>query len=79
MSMGTSEQITSRPASSWSEALSSSSRVTSPHARTTSTCSVCEVSPRDQHAVVTATREELAENLRRNLADLDRLMKNIKG
>ncbi|RCN43354.1 hypothetical protein ANCCAN_10679 [Ancylostoma caninum] len=79
MSMETSEQITSRPTSSWSEALSSSSRVTSPHVRTTSTCSVCELSPRGKHAVVTATREELAENLRRNLADLDRLMKNIKG
>ncbi|EYC22710.1 hypothetical protein Y032_0016g2907 [Ancylostoma ceylanicum] len=76
MSMETGEQSTSRPTSSWSEALSSSSRVTSPHVRSSSTCSV---SPRDQRAVITATREELAENLRRNLADLDRLMKNIKG
>lgn len=44
--------------------MSSSSRVASPHVRSSSTCSVCEVSPRDQSAIITATREQLAENLR---------------
>ncbi|CAJ0598147.1 unnamed protein product [Cylicocyclus nassatus] len=76
MSMETYDRDGSRT-SSYSDGLSASSRITSPHIRPFSSCSARETSPR-QEPIITATREELAENLRRNIAELDRLMRNIK-
>ncbi|KHJ90006.1 C2 domain protein [Oesophagostomum dentatum] len=63
MSVETSDQGSSRPVSSWSEALSPATRMTSPHVRSTSSCSAHETF-HIQEEPITATREELAENLR---------------
>ncbi|KJH46507.1 hypothetical protein DICVIV_07456 [Dictyocaulus viviparus] len=83
MSMETSE-VVSRPnsnvrmqssSSSWGEPVPCS-RTTSPHSA--STCSNCRRLLSSHQPVITATREELSEKLKKNLEDLDALIRNIK-
>ncbi|VDO20966.1 unnamed protein product [Haemonchus placei] len=63
--------------SSWSEQQAASTG-SSPPLRSASTCPPTQRSSHNEEYLITATREELEERLKRNLSDLDRLIKKIK-
>ncbi|XGW18850.1 hypothetical protein V3C99_003000 [Haemonchus contortus] len=63
--------------SSWSEQQAASTG-SSPPLRSASACPPTQRSSHNEDYLITATREELEERLKRNLSDLDRLIKKIK-
>ncbi|PIO75381.1 hypothetical protein TELCIR_02565, partial [Teladorsagia circumcincta] len=63
--------------SSWSEQ-QATSRGASPPLRSASTGPATMRSSHDEDYLITATREELEEKLKRNLSDLDRMIRTIK-